>query len=108
MRIVAILSRYDFQHTGCESQAGSAAILGLIGCTANLGWVRAYCGARIDRVGPDFLDVSISSESLIYPRTLVASNTIGGAAQREVTCADETDCKFGAYEKGRVDPPCHF
>ena len=55
-------------------------------------WVRAYCGARIDRTGPDFLQVSISSESLVYPRTLVAANTIGGAAQRSVECYDETDC----------------
>ena len=38
------------------------------------------------------MDVSISSESLEYPRTLVASNNINGAAQREVTCADESDC----------------
>ena len=93
MRIVAILGRYDFQHSGCESQAASAAILGIVGCTAKLGWIRTFCGSRLERTGPDFLEVSISSESLIYPRTLVAANTIGGAAQREVTCADETDCK---------------
>jgi hypothetical protein len=85
--------RYDFQHTQCESVAASAVILGLVGCTAKLGWVRAYCGARLERTGPDFLDdVSISSESLSWPRTLVAANTIGGAAQREVECSDETDC----------------
>ena len=31
--------RYDFQHTNCESLPGSAAMLGLIGCTAKLGYV---------------------------------------------------------------------
>ena len=34
--------RYDFQHSGCESMTGSGVILGLVGCTAKLGWQRAY------------------------------------------------------------------
>ena len=34
--------RYDYAHTQCQSHAGSAAILGLTGCTARLGWIREY------------------------------------------------------------------
>ena len=84
--------RYDFQHTGCESRAGAAAVIGLVGCTANLGWARAYCGAIAERVGSDFLDTYISESSLAYPRVLVPAGVVNGIAVQEVTCEDETGC----------------
>ena len=84
--------RYDFQHTQCTSKVGSAVILGLVGCTAKLGWNRAYCGATVERTGPDFLDTYISESSLSYPRTLVPAGTINGVAVQQVTCDDETAC----------------
>jgi len=84
--------RMDFAHTGCESRAGSAAVVGLVGCSAKLGWNRAYCGAVLERVGPDFLSVFISEESLNYPRTLVPPGVVGGVPVQLVECNDATEC----------------
>lgn len=84
--------RYDFFHTGCESSAGSAAILGLIGCSAKMGWNRAYCGAVVERTGPDFLNVYLSESSLVYPRLLVSAGEVNGVAVQEVKCKDATAC----------------
>jgi hypothetical protein len=84
--------RYDFQKVGCESRTGSAVILGLGGCTSALGAVRAYCGAVVERSGPDFLDVAISEASLEYPRTLVAEEVYNGIEVQKVECEDETAC----------------
>jgi hypothetical protein len=85
-------TRYDYAHTGCESSAGAAATLGLVGCTAKLGWARAYCGALTERSGPDFLDVAISDESLSYPRVLVPGSEVNGVVIPDVTCEDATSC----------------
>lgn len=85
-------TRYDFAHTGCSSSAGAAATLGLVGCTAKLGWARSYCGALTERSGPDFLDVSISEESLTYPRVLVPGSEVNGVVIPDVECEDATSC----------------
>jgi hypothetical protein len=114
--------RYDFQHSNCESRGGSAAVIGLTGCTAKLGWnigkrrlctrtrsftsppdisfvcfdscvFSAYCGASVERFGPDFLVSSISSESLEWPRTLVEGGVVNGIVQQHVTCGDAIDCQ---------------
>lgn len=85
-------TRYDFAHTGCTSSAGAAATLGLVGCTAKLGWARSYCGALTERSGPDFLDVAISDQSLSYPRVLVPGSEVNGVVVPDVTCEDATAC----------------
>jgi hypothetical protein len=111
--------RMDFMYTGCTSRGGSAAMIGLTGCTARLGWnigasllnptellpaqliracfdscvFSAYCGASVERFGPDFLVSSISSESLDWPRTLVEGGVVNGIVQQHVTCGDAIDCQ---------------
>ena len=85
--------RYDFQHSNCESRGISAAVIGLSGCTAKLGWNIAYCGAAVQRYGPDFLVSSISSASLEFPRTLVQGSVINSIPQKQVTCGDAIDCQ---------------
>lgn len=85
--------RMDYMHTNCESRAGSAAVIGLIGCTAKLGWNIAYCGASVERFGPDFSVTSISSESLEWPRVLVEGGTVNGIVQQRVVCGDAIDCQ---------------
>jgi hypothetical protein len=84
--------RYDFQHSGCESMTGSAVVIGLIGCTAKLGWQRAYCGVTVDRIGSDYLQTYISEASLEYPRLLVPASEVNGKVVQEVECVDEQDC----------------
>lgn len=88
-----------------------------MGCTAKLGWnigatapnathcervsnphfcpFAAYCGARIERYGPDFLVTSVSAESLEWneERVLVEGGVINGIAQKRVTCGDALDCQ---------------
>lgn len=85
--------RADFMHTACESRVGSAVIVGLVGCTAKLGWNIAYCGAQFERYGPDFLSTSISSESLDFPRVLVQRGVVNGIEQKRVVCHDAIDCQ---------------
>ena len=94
--------RMEFQHSGCESRVGSAAVVGLVGCTAKLGANLAYCGARVDRYGPDFLETSISSESLEYPRTLVEGTVVNGIPQGKVECSDAIDCMTKCERLGRI------
>lgn len=53
----------------------------------------AYCGAKIERYGPDFLVTSISSESLEWPRVLVEGGTVNGLVQQRVVCGDAIDCQ---------------
>jgi hypothetical protein len=53
----------------------------------------AYCGAAVNRFGPDFLVSSISSESLDWPRTLVEGGVVNGIVQQHVTCGDPIDCQ---------------
>ena len=84
--------RMDFMHTGCESRAGAAVSIGLIGCTAKMGWNRAYCGASVERTSSDFLETYVSEASLAYPRVLVPAGTVNGIAVQEVLCEDETAC----------------
>lgn len=84
--------RYDYAHTQCQSQAGSAAVVGLVGCTAKLGWIREYCGASVTLPGPDHLTAAIEESSLEYPRTLVPSSTVNGRVEEEIKCYDATDC----------------
>lgn len=94
--------RMDFMHTGCESRAGAAAIVGMVGCTAKMGWNRAYCGALVERSGPDFLQSAISEASLDYPRILVPGGVFNGIPIQEVRCDDETACvnKCELYNRG--------
>lgn len=85
-------ARMDFMHTNCESRGGAAATIGIKGCTSRLGYNLAYCGARVERFGPDFNDVSISSESLEWPRVLAEGGVFNGVVEQRVTCADQVDC----------------
>ena len=110
--------RYDYAHTQCQSRAGSAAIIGLTGCTARLGWIREYaqcptliltamsyeltlnmqnvlcryCGASVTLPGSDHLTAAIEESSLEYPRTLVPSSVVNGRVEEAITCYDPTDC----------------
>jgi len=72
---------------------GSAVILGLVGCTAKLGANIAYCGATVERMGPDFLVSSISSVSLEWPRVLSAEGSLNGVTTQRVECYDALDCQ---------------
>ena len=84
--------RYNYQHVNCDSRVGSAVITGLVGCTAKLGLNIAFCGAQIDRVGPDFLASSISSSSLDFPRVLTTEGVVNGVVTPRIECFDPLDC----------------
>jgi hypothetical protein len=51
-----------------------------------------FCGATVERYGPDYLQTSISMDSLEFPRTLVEGGTVNGVVQQRVTCGDPWDC----------------
>lgn len=82
----------NYAHTNCESRVGSAVIVGLVGCTSKLGINLAFCGAQIDRIGPDFLASSVSSASLEWPRILSVPGSVNGEGTKEITCGDPLDC----------------
>ena len=69
-----------------------------------MGWNRAYCGAIVERTGPDFLDTYISDASLAYPRVLIPAGVVNGIAVQQVTCDDETACvnKCELYNRRRT------
>jgi len=87
---------YQYMHSNCDSRVGSAIIEGLVGCTAKLGVNLAFCGATIDRTGPDFLSTSISSSSLdwdeVNGRTLSTTTDVNGEVTAELKCYDPIDC----------------
>jgi hypothetical protein len=90
---------YAYQHSNCDSRVGSAIIEGLVGCTAKLGVNLAFCGATIDRTGPDFLSTSISASSLDWEevdgskyRTLSTTTDVNGEVTAELKCYDAWDC----------------
>ena len=56
------------------------------------GWGQAFCGAIVDRAGPDFLSVNINEPSLEYPRTLVPASMVNGDQEPEVSCDDSLTC----------------
>ena len=85
--------RMDYMRSGCPSHTSSAPVMGLVGCTGRLGWANTFCGALIERRGPDFTDVGISASSMDYPRTLVPSYQSGGQVVQAVTCSDVANCK---------------
>ena len=53
----------------------------------------AYCGASVNRYGPDYLITSISSESLEWPRVLVEGGVVNGIVQQRQVCGDPIDCQ---------------
>ena len=53
----------------------------------------AYCGATVERLGPDFLVSSISSASLEFPRVLSAEGSLNGVTTQRVECYDALDCQ---------------
>lgn len=70
----------------------------------------AYCGAAVNRYGPDYLITSISSESLEWPRTLVEGGTVNGIVQQRVICGDAIDCqtkceRFARTSRNGLDIP---
>lgn len=85
-------TRYDHAYTGCTSNGHAAATVGFLGCTAKFGWARSNCGVLTERPRSDFLDVTISEASLVYPRTLVPASEVNGVAVQAVICEDELEC----------------
>ena len=57
------------------------------------GWGLSYCGAIVDRAGPDFLSTSINERSLEYPRILVPGSMVNGDQEPEISCADGLTCR---------------
>jgi hypothetical protein len=83
---------YQYQHTNCQSRAGAAAIVGLAFCPLKLATNLAFCGAQIERIGPDFLASSISARSLEFPRVLTVPGSVHDKAHGALTCADPLEC----------------
>ena len=57
------------------------------------GWGLSYCGATVDRAGPDFLSTSINEPSLEYPRVIVPGSMVNGDQEPEITCGDGLQCR---------------
>jgi hypothetical protein len=57
------------------------------------GWGLGFCGALVDRAGPDFLSTSINERSLEYPRILVPGSTVNGNQEPEISCGDGLTCR---------------
>jgi hypothetical protein len=85
--------RYDYMHTMCPTPSASGVMVALTGCTAKLGWGLSYCGAIVDRAGPDFLSTSINERSLEYPRILVPGSMVNGDQEPEISCGEGITCR---------------
>lgn len=93
-RFPASQIRYDYQNVGCSQAGASAPMMGIVGCTAVWqGWSLFFCGARIERTEPDFLDASVPLSGLGYPRTLVPATTVNGLQQPELSCGEPLVCR---------------
>jgi hypothetical protein len=80
-------------HTMCPTPSASGVMVALTGCTAKLGWGLSYCGAIVDRAGPDFLSTSINERSLEYPRILVPGSMVNGDQEPEISCGEGITCR---------------
>lgn len=77
----------------CPTPSASGVMVALTGCTAKLGWGLSYCGAIVDRAGPDFLSTSINERSLEYPRILVPGSMVNGDQEPEISCGEGITCR---------------
>lgn len=85
-------TRYDWQHTGCNSLSGGGVMFGLVGCTGRLGFASGYCGTTISRVGDDFLAAAVEDSSTRYPRTLIEAGVYNGIEQPALRCESALTC----------------
>jgi hypothetical protein len=86
-------TRYDFMHSMCPDPSASAPIFGVVGCTASLGLGRALCGARVERTGSDWREVSVVGIASTEPRTLVYQTNDDGSVVPLVECGSGLECE---------------
>lgn len=94
-------TRYDWQHTGCDSLSGAGILYGLIGCTGRLGFASGYCGTTISRVGDDYLHASVDDSSTAYPRTIVEAGIYNGVEQPALRCNSALGCSNICHRLGK-------
>ena len=85
-------TRYDWQHTGCDSISGAGILYGLVGCTGRMGFASGYCGTTIARVGDDYLHAAVEDSSTKYPRTIVEAGIYNGIEHPALRCDSALGC----------------